>query len=146
MRTKAEFRALREMAGITQARLAAILGVEVRSVKRWESGSAPQHPPADAWSVLDEAMEMQRVLIDIALDRVDETEDEIGAAPSEVVLPYWSSDAEYRECSTDAALGIDGGSDGWRMANASSRALAAILRADGIAVRWVSGADNPARN
>ena len=42
---KAEFRAMREMVGMTQATLADALGVEVRSVKRWESPSAPQVPP-----------------------------------------------------------------------------------------------------
>lgn len=140
MRSKAEFRALRELTGITQAQLAKLLHVEVRSVKRWESESAPQNAPEDAWAVLDGAMEAQRRGIEIALDRLDAIEEETGNGPQEVVLPYWASAEDYAENSTDAAMGRAGD---WRMANANLRALASVLMAEGVAVRWEPG--NPAR-
>lgn len=143
MRTKAEFRALRELTGITQAQLAKLLGVEVRSVKRWESPNAPQRPPQDAWDALDEAAERQWAAVSLALEKLYELEDETGQTPQEVALPYWPGADEYAERSTDAALGIDAGPDGWRMANANARMLAAILRDWGVPVRWEDG--NPAR-
>lgn len=144
-RSKAEFRALRELTGITQAQLAKLLHVEVRSVKRWESESAPQNAPADAWDIIDAAVESQRRAVEIALDRIDAMEDESGAPPEAVMLPYWSSAEEYAGHSTDAALGVETDSDSWRMANASNRALAAVLMAEGVPVVWKSGKDNPAR-
>lgn len=139
MRSKAEFRALRELAGITQAQLAKLLHVEVRSVKRWESETAPQNAPEDAWAVVDGAVEAQRRGIEVALDRIDATAEETGRDPEEIVLPYWSGPEDYAANSTDAALGHAGD---WRMANANLRALAAVLMAEGVAVRWEPG--NPA--
>jgi DNA-binding transcriptional regulator YiaG len=41
-RTKAEFRAIRETVGMTQGMLADALGVEQRSVRRWESPTVPR--------------------------------------------------------------------------------------------------------
>lgn len=145
MRSKAEFRALRELTGVTQAQLAKLLHVEVRSVKRWESEAAPQNAPEDAWAVLDGAMARQRLAVETALDRIDAIEDESGVPPESVMLPYWSSAEEYAEYSTDAALGVETDSDSWRMANASNRALAAVLMAEGVPVVWKSGKDNPVR-
>ena len=130
MRTKAEFHATREMVGMTQAALAKRLGVEVRSVKRWESESAPQQPPQAAWDVLDAALNVQCEVIDYALGKVEQS----GA--TSVRLPYWASADDYAERSTDAALGVALDADSWRMANANSRAIAAILMLDGIAVTW----------
>ena len=71
-RTKAGFRAAREGVGMTQHALARELGVEVRSVKRWESPDAPQVPPEDAWDVLDAALAAQRQAVAYALGKVDE--------------------------------------------------------------------------
>lgn len=140
MRNKPEFRAIREMVGMTQAALADELGVEVRSVKRWESPTAAQQPPQDAWDVLDAALERQREVVGFALDKVHDVMDETGGAPQAVVLPYWANADEYAVASTDAAMGVAGD---WRMANANERALAAILWSEGIDVAWSNG--NPAR-
>lgn len=141
-RSKAEFRALREMAGVTQSWLADELDVEVRSVKRWESEAAPQMAPAQAWDVLDGAMERQRAGIDEALEHIDRITATFGEPPESVMLPYWASAEEYAEHSTDAMLGVELTAESWRQANASNRALAAVLWVDGVAVEWVSGADN----
>lgn len=138
--SKAEFHAIREMVGMTQQALADELGVEVRSVKRWESPKAPQVPPQDACDVLEAALGRQREVVGFALDKVHDVMDETGGAPQQVVLPYWSGAEDYGERSTDAALGVEGD---WRMANANARALASALWAEGVDVLW-SGT-NPAR-
>lgn len=122
---KAEFRAMREMVGMTQATLADALGVEVRSVKRWESPSAPQVPPEEAWGVLRHAVAMQRQVVDFMLGKADEHED----AP--VSIRYWASQGDY-----DAER-ADGGD--WRMANANVRAAASVLLAEGRVVEWRDG-------
>ena len=141
MRNKAEFRAIREAVGMTQAALADELGVEARSVKRWESPAAAQQPPQDAWDVLDAALDRQREFVGFALDKVHDVMDETGGAPQSVVLTYWANADEYEAASTDAAMGVDGD---WRMANANARALAAILWAEGVDVLW--DGTNPARS
>ena len=41
MRTKAEFRAIREQLGMSQSVLADMMDVQDRSVRRWESPEAP---------------------------------------------------------------------------------------------------------
>lgn len=130
-RTKAEFRALREIVGLTQAALADELGVQVRSVKRWELPAAPQRPPQDAWDVLDEAVAAQRQVVSYALGKVDELAMEHGDYPKEVSLPYWSSAEHYRQGHSVPDVGD------WRMANANNRAVALALRERGIPVSWV---------
>lgn len=136
-RTKAEFRAIRETVGMTQGALARELGVEVRSVKRWESPTAPQVPPQDAWDVLDAALSAQRRGIATALGRVDEIAKERGAYPKSVMLPYWTSQDAY-----DEGHYVDDGGD-WRMANATNRTLAERLHERGIRVEWTDGPTVP---
>lgn len=136
-RTKAEFRAIRETVGMTQGALARELGVEVRSVKRWESPTAPQVPPQDAWDVLDAALSAQRRGIAAALGKVDELAKERGAYPKSVMLPYWSSQDSY-----DRDHYVDDGGD-WRMANATNRTLAERLHERGIRVEWSDGPTVP---
>lgn len=52
-RTKAEFKALRDLAGISQAEMAQVFGVETKTVKRWENPSyAP--PTEAAWQFVDD--------------------------------------------------------------------------------------------
>lgn len=130
-RTKAELRALRETVGMTQAALARELGVQVRSVKRWEFPASPQVAPQDAWDVLDEAKGLQDKVVSFALGKVDEVAQEVGHYPRDVTLPYWSSQDEYDECHVPE----DGGD--WRMANANSRLVAFALMERGIEVTWV---------
>ena len=137
---KAAFHAIRELTGLTQAALAAALGVEVRSVKRWESPRAPQLPPGEAWDYVAGALSRQREVVRFALDKVHDVTDEQGAPPDEVSLPYWSGADDYGERSTDAAMGVAGD---WRMANANARALASALWAEGVHVTW--SATSPAR-
>ena len=137
-RTLAEFRAIRETVGMTQGMLAAALGVEPRSVRRWESPSCEGYrPPRDAWDVLDAALDAQRRGVDAALGRVDEIAKERGAYPKSVMLPYWTSQDAY-----DEGHYVDDGGD-WRMANATNRILAEMLCRRGIDVEWTDGPTVP---
>jgi len=137
-RTLAEFRAIRETVGMTQGMLAEELGVNPRSVRRWESPNYDGYrPPQDAWDVLYDALDTQRRGIAAALGKVDEIVKECGAAPDAVQLPYWVSQSDY-----DRHHYIDDGGD-WRMANAANRMLAAALHKRGIEVDWTDGLTVP---
>lgn len=133
-RTLAEFRAIRETVGMTQGMLAEELGVDSRSVRRWESPDYDGYrPPQDAWDVLDDALDAQRRVIAAALGKLDEIVKERGAAPDSVQLPYWTRRDAY-----DRHHYIDDGLD-WRMANATNRILASALHERGIEVDWTDG-------
>lgn len=136
-RTKAEFRAIRETVGMTQGMLADALGVEQRSVRRWESPTNDYYPPQDAWDVLDAALSAQRRGIAAALGKVDELAQERGSYPESVMLPYWSSQDAY-----DKGHYVDDGGD-WRMANATNRLLAHALHERGMRVKWTDGPTVP---
>ena len=137
MSSKSEFRALRESVGLTQQRLADDLGVKVLSVKRWESQNQPQQAPEDAWSILDALMKRQDIAVQEALAQVEQLAMDHGNYPYEVVLPYWSSEADYREHHY-----VEAGDEYWTEANATSRRISFTLRERGIKVRWVNGKDN----
>jgi hypothetical protein len=139
-RTKSEFRATRERVGITQTALARILGVEPRSVRRWENPNYTGSIPQDAWDVVDAALARQRDVLEFALGKVDEIKKHYDQAPNVVCLPYWLTEGDYVQWSTDADNGIEGD---WHMANANNMALALRLEERGIDVEWVDG--NPAR-
>ena len=140
MINKAAFRAIRESVGMTQQTLADELGVEVRSVKRWEReyDNGWYQPPQDAWDVLRAAQERQRQAVETALGKVDEIDAAVGRPPVSVALLYWLSEDDYLAFSTDAAHGVAGD---WRMANANARAVAVALNVIGVDVEWRNGAD-----
>lgn len=137
IRSKANFRAARESVGLTQAALASELGVQVRSVKRWESPEAPQRPPADAWRILQDAYDAQWEAVEAAVAKAEQIRAERGE-PAAVRIRYWPDAESYLERSTDSALGVAGD---WRMANANARAAALALRGRGFAVEFVDGGD-----
>lgn len=128
-RTKADFAALRETVGLTQANLADDLGVQARSVRRWEQpGQEGYEPPADAWDMLDSYADLQRQMVDHARETVMRTGEGAGHQPDEVVLTYYRSQEQYDE------LGRD---EGWYgVANANARAVAAELARYGLSVRF----------
>lgn len=137
-RTLAEFRAVRETVGMTQGMLAEELGVNPRSVRRWESPDCEGYkPPQDAWDVLDHALDTQRQAVAAALGEVDAIAQEQGQYPDHVVLPYWQSQDAY-----DDGHYVDDGGD-WRMANATNRMLAEQIHERGIRVEWSDGPTVP---
>lgn len=108
MPTKADFKALRERLGYTQLNAAQALGVDVRTIKRWEKPQQPE-PPADAWAWLD-----------AEADRFDEMRDHMArkcveSGASRAILTYYRTQEQYDRS------GRDPGSYGF--ANALARAV-----------------------
>nr|AHF24280.1 hypothetical protein [uncultured bacterium Contig1770] len=120
---KVEFRARREMVGMSQQMLADKLGVALRSVKRWENPTYPWQPPEDACDVIDEACEKQAQVVDAAVSKA------LDSGADEISLTYWRDAAHY-------AQGHGGDGSGWQMANANSRMIAAVLEWQGIDVSF----------
>lgn len=137
MRSKQEFKALREQVGMSQADLAIALGVTERSAKRWESIKYSNYnAPKDAWDILDGALKLQRQVISVALGQIEEAAQEVGGYPASVKLVYWSSQAEYDEYHC-----VDDDGD-WRQANATARIVSYALHERGIETDWISGSEN----
>lgn len=132
-RSKSEFRALRELLGITQQTLADDLDVKPLSVKRWESPKYPQQAPADAWELLDSLEADQARACAAALAKASQRSQEPTGQAHAVEVPYWSSAADYEASRSSAEIT-------WTEANATSRRLAAILMDRGESVAWVDGA------
>lgn len=124
-RTKADFAALRETVGLTQANLADDLGVNPRSVRRWEQpGQEGYEPPAEAWEVLDRYADLRRRMVDHARETVMQAGERMGGQPGQVVLTYYRSQEQYDD------LGRD---EGWYgVANANARAVASELAHYGV--------------
>ena len=99
-RSKADFKCLRERVGLSQQDVASALGVNIRSVKRWEDPSFPNHAPEDAWAVLDNAMDMQRQQVSYACavvaQQVEKMYDEYGRDPG----PFGQANANARAVAT----------------------------------------------
>lgn len=129
MSTKAEMRALREVVGVSQADLAATLGVSVRTVKRWEHPEWSE-PPEDVMDLLHEARERQLRTVEGALEVVREH-----SQAAAVQLTYYRSQQQYDE------LGREPG-EPFGCANANSRAVADRLEVEGYEVEW-SYPDDP---
>ena len=130
----ATLRALRETVGMSVRNLAQLAHVQERTVKRWESGAMPI--PADVERIVIDAKERQDEVVAFALAQYEALYD---TAPDDVevkiALRYWTSEAEYLERSTDAALGAAGD---WMMANATTRRCAAVLEDEGMEVTYTS--------
>lgn len=118
---KATYKALREHVGISHATLAKALGVNERTVKRWEDDRY-NDPPEDAWNILVQLRERQLDMVDYAVDKAR------AAGVERVMLNYYRTQAQY-----DIA-GRDEGD--YRMANANARAVANALEALGYEVEY----------
>lgn len=132
MRTKSEFRALRETLGLTQQTLADELGVKILSVKRWESPKYPQQAPTDAWDLLDELEQDQIAACAAAVAKAAQRMQEAQEEAQTLLVPYWSSAADY-----EASRGSEGLT--WTEANATSRRLAIILLDRDVSFAWADG-------
>lgn len=124
MRSKAEFRALRESVGMSQADVAKKLGVTVRSVRRWET-PAPGYrgAPDDAWKLLDETVKKQDAVVAGALDIAD------ALHGRSVQLTY------YRDQKQFDLFGREPG-EPYGQANANARMTADALRSQGVEVSF----------
>ena len=127
-RSKADFKCLRERVGLSQQDVASALGVNIRSVKRWEDPSFPNHAPEDAWAVLDDAMDMQCQQVSYACAVVAQQVESFGMEPVTVPITYYKDQAMYDE------YGRDPGPFG--QANANARAIGYELERRGIDVEY----------
>lgn len=123
--TCAEVKALRESVGLSQADLADLADVTVRSVRRWERDITP---PEDVLGLLERYVIRKAKAVEAALETVDRVTEQMGRAPDLVPMTYYRSQAEYDE------LGRDPGPVG--VANANARAVADALMARGVAVEF----------
>lgn len=123
-KTKADFRARREMVGLRQGDVADALGVTVMSVNRWEREGFP-NPPEDAWSLIEEReAEQDRAVGEI----VEAFPDNSTAA-----ITIYRTQQEY-----DAVQALYGREDrgSFGAANASALEAARTLDALGVEVRF----------
>ncbi len=124
--TKIQFKALRECVGLSQAEVARLMYVNVKSVKRWESAKyLNYHAPDEAWDLLISTFEVQRDAVKSAVEIIEEQIEEAGGKkPSCIDLRYWRKQEDYDE------NGCDEGS--YLLANANSRAVANYVLASGL--------------
>lgn len=124
-RTKADFKALRELIGMSQSLLAEELKCNVKSVKRWENPSYEESiPPQEAWEILAKYRQLQEWHVDNALDILSQKEEELESAPACIDLTYWQSADEYEKAHP-------GEGKYFQMANANSRFVAHELMMEG---------------
>lgn len=121
--TKANLRALRDLVGYSQQDLAGALGVNPRSVKRWEDPDGEYWAPEAAWEVLEGALNVQRQMVDYAVAQCERVTEEAGRMPGSVPITY------YRDQRMYDGWGRDPGSYG--IANANARAVWRELDATG---------------
>lgn len=128
-RTKANFRALREIVGMSQQDMASAMRCGLRSVKRWEDPNAPYWAPDPAWAILEERYAIQQQMCDYAVAQCERVEEEHGRAPKSVPVVYYRDQREYDEHGRDAGLVT--------VANANARAVFAELVAEGYDAQFV---------
>lgn len=132
-RSKAEFRALRELAGLSQNDLAQALDVKPLSIVRWESPGYEQKAPADAWYILDAAIVEQRRVVDRIITATENAAEVVPEPDSLVIfLPYYPSELDYN------------GGGSWKCVNANLRAAYAVLVELGFTVEWTDATDERA--
>lgn len=117
--SKADFKATRELLGLTQQDVAEMACVNVATIKKWERPGFPE-PPADVWDLIDGLDDMQEETVDAAVDHI------LSAGGEDVQMTYYRSQDQYDE------MGRDPGP--YRMANANARLVAHRLRALGVEV------------
>ena len=125
LRTKADFKALREACGLSQQNVADALGVHLQTIKRWEKPSFPYAVPDDAFSYLDSVAESQANQVSYMLGVVAKQVEQLGKNPVLVPITYYRDQQMYDK------YGRDEGPFGWP--NAVARKLAYELGKRGIA-------------
>lgn len=113
-KSKADFKATRELLGLTQQDVAYMAGVNLTTVKRWERPGFPE-PPADVWDFVSDLAEVQAETVDASVSHV------MDAGGEDVQVTYYRNQEQYD------ALGRDPGP--YMAANANARLVAQRLRA-----------------
>lgn len=120
-RTKADFRAARDMLGLRQQDVADACGVRLTTVKRWERPGDTE-PPEDAVEWFEGLLEAQRKTVEQGVSAVVASVPLHGA----VQITYYRTQEQFD------SVGRDEGPVG--MANANARLIAARLDAMGYEV------------
>lgn len=130
-RTKSNFRALREMVGMSQGHLAMVCGIDSRNVRQWEDPKEQGCQPCDfAWDVLEDARKAQLVAYDAAITAVEDVSDEAGHAPKSVRLTYWPDAITYAHAHPEEDPAK------WQMKNATARLAGHMLEEMGYTVDY----------
>lgn len=122
---KAAFRARRESIGMSQQTLAELLGVQLRTVKRWESDASRSPILPAAWGVLGEREDAFHRVVDNAVRLGIEL---AGRQEGPIPMPY------YRTQAMADQAGHEG--EPFDELNARSRAIALELRRHDIEVEY----------
>lgn len=128
-RSKADFKALRELCGLTHGDVASALGVRNLSVKRWENPNTEPgwyEPPQDAWDYLDEMRERMEARADSMTLQAIDARDRSGS--SEVEVPYHRGRGEHNH--------DHDGPEPVGFANAAARLAWLHLESEGFDVRF----------
>lgn len=126
--SKADFRAMRELAGYSQQALADALNVNVRTVKRWEHENDSSEAPKDAWELLGNVVKTQLKAADYTLQIAIEQAEAHPAAVRKATLTYYRDQAMYDRYGRDEGY--------FGIANANSRAAASELIHEGFMVEY----------
>lgn len=126
IRTKADFRALREYLGMTQQDVADEAGVSVRTVKRWESPDG-QDAPDDVLSYLMACRTAMDADVALYLDVVHKEADK-GAT---VMVPYYRTQEDLDSVQIKQGADLPVG-----YVNALSRRIAERLSGEGYDVSF----------
>lgn len=128
-RGKADFRARREMLGLTQQDVADALNANVKTIKNWENPRQTRYRISDAaWEYLDCAADIQAQQVAYARSVIEKHAEVFAESPIVVPITY------YRDQSTYDEYGRDAGPYG--QANATARAIAVELERMGIQVEF----------
>lgn len=130
-RSKADFRMLRELLGLSQAWVAKRAGVSLPTLKNWENPEYFYPPKREAWDLVEglwrQADRKASDLVDIAVEAARLAR-ERGVEPAPIMLTYWRGMKDWSK----RFGGEDEGS--FRIANAAARLAADRLRVLGLPV------------
>lgn len=127
-KTKAQFRAIRERVGISQAALADALGNEISTVKRWENPRYVE-PPTDAWEYLLDALAAHEDAVEKSVNVVKKMiKKNGGRKPQNVKILYYRTQHQYD------LYGRDKGD--YQIVDARAREVAVRLEQMGVGVEF----------
>lgn len=133
-RTKAGFRALRDLCGVTQDELAQVLSCDLKTVQRLESPRREDMQPREEdWRALEQLRRTQVAQLDYAMQTVERAIDS-GTRPH-VDIPYFRTQAAYD------SEGRDAGS--FRLANRVAGEVAEALDEMGVEVTLFYAGEEP---